>query len=110
MDAALALDQQLVDIGGGPADMRIGWAHIAFLVAAHADAAAAWPADIAGRERNVHQRPVGAVVVVAPDQALLVGEHRAPAAPPSFGSAIHAAALTMSSGRSPVISRRLLEA
>ena len=42
-------------------------------MAAHAHAAAARPADIAGRERDVHQRAVGAVVVVAPDQALLVG-------------------------------------
>ena len=30
-------------------------------------------------KRDVHQRAVGAVVVVAPDQPLLVGEHRAPA-------------------------------
>ena len=76
--AALALDQQLVDIGGRPADMGVGRPRIAFLVAAHAHAAAARPADIAGRQRHVHQRAVGAVVVVAPDQALLVGEHGAP--------------------------------
>ena len=79
VDAALALDQQLVDIGGRPADMGVGRPRIAFLVAAHAHAAAAGTADIAGRERDVHERAVGAVVVVAPDQALLVGEHRAPA-------------------------------
>jgi hypothetical protein len=44
-------------------------------VPVHAQAAAAGPADIAGGERHVHRRPVGAVVVVAPDQALLAGEH-----------------------------------
>ena len=78
VDAALAVDQQLVDIGGRPADMGVGRPRIALLMAAHADAAAAGPADIAGRQRDVHQRAVGAVVVVAPDQPLLVGEHGAP--------------------------------
>ena len=78
VDAALALDQQLVDVGRGPADEAVGRARIALLVAAHAHAAAAGPADIAGGERHVHQGPVGAVVVVAPDQALLVGEHGPP--------------------------------
>ncbi len=77
MNAALALDQQLVDIGGGPADMGIGGTHIAFLVAAHAHAAAAIATDIAGGERDVHERGIGAIVVVAPDQAFLVGEHGA---------------------------------
>ena len=57
--------------------MGVGRAGIALLVAAEAHAAAAGTADVAGRERHVHQRAVGAVVVVAPDQALLVGEHRA---------------------------------
>ena len=47
-------------------------------MAAHPDAAAAFAAHIAGGERDIHQRCVGAVVVVAPDQALLVGEHGAP--------------------------------
>ena len=78
VDAALALDQQLVDVGGRPPDMGIGGPRITFLVAAHAHAAAARTPDVAGRERDVHERAVGAVVVVAPDQALLVGEHRAP--------------------------------
>ena len=78
VDAALSLDQELVDIGRRPSDMGIGRTHIALLVAAHAHAAAAFAADIAGRQRNIHQRGVGAVVVVAPDQALLVGEHGAP--------------------------------
>ena len=54
-------------------------------MAAHADAAAAGPADIAGRQRDVHQRAVGAVVVVAPDQPFLVGEHRAPASAALLG-------------------------
>ena len=75
--AALAADQELVDVGRGLADMGVGRAGVALLVTAEADAAAAGPADVAGRERHVHQRAVGAVVVVAPDQALLVGEHRA---------------------------------
>ena len=52
--------------------------HVAFLVPAHAHAAAAWAADVAGGKRDIHQRLVGAVVVVAPDQPLLVGEHSAP--------------------------------
>ena len=78
MHAAFAFDQQLVDIGGRPPDMRVGGPRIAFLVAAHAHAAAAFAADIAGGERDVHQRAVGAIVVVAPDQALLIGEHRPP--------------------------------
>ena len=44
---------------------------------AHANATAAGTADIARRQRDIHQGAVGTVVVVAPDQALLVGEHRA---------------------------------
>ncbi len=47
-------------------------------MAAHAHAAAARSADVSRRERHVHERAVGAVVVVAPDQTLLVGEHRPP--------------------------------
>ena len=77
--AALAVDQELVDVGRGPADMRVGRPGIALLVPAEADAAAAGTADVARGERHVHQRAVGAVVVVAPDQALLVGEHGAAA-------------------------------
>ena len=46
---------------------------------AHADAAPAGAADIAGRKRDVHEGTVGPVIVVAPDQALLIGEHRPPA-------------------------------
>ncbi len=47
---------------------------------AHADASAARPSDVAGGERDIHKRAVGTVVVVAPDEALLIGEHR-PATP-----------------------------
>ena len=93
MHAAFAFDQQLVDVGGRPADMGIRRPRVAFLVAAHAHAAAARTADVAGRERDVHQRAVGAIVVVAPDQALLVGEHGAPARVARFGCAIHSADL-----------------
>src|SRR5690606_10866808 len=60
-----------------PADMGVARAHIALLVAAETDAAAARLADVAGGERDVHQRAVGPVVVVAPDQALLVADHGA---------------------------------
>ncbi len=77
MDAALALDQQLVDVGGRPADVGVRGAHVAFLMAAHAHASAADTPDIAAGEGDVHQGGDGAVVVVAPDHALLVGEHRA---------------------------------
>src|SRR6267142_4897082 len=45
----------------------------------HANAAAAGTPDIAGGQRHVHKRAVGAVVVVAPDEALLIGKHGAPA-------------------------------
>ena len=81
---APAVDQKLVDIGGGLADMGIGRTRVAFLMSAHAHATAAGPADVAGGQRDVHQGRVGAVVVVAPDEALLVAEHRAPA-PPVLG-------------------------
>ena len=78
MDAALSVDQQLVDIGRWPRAGIVG-AHVAFLVAAEADNAAAHLADVAGRERDVHEGAVGPVVVVAPDEALLVAEHHAAA-------------------------------
>jgi hypothetical protein len=42
------------------------------------DASAARPADIASRQRNVHQGLIGAVIVVAPDESLFVSEHGAP--------------------------------
>src|SRR5260370_35802642 len=45
----------------------------------HANAAAAGTPDVAGRQRHVHKGAVGAVVVVAPDEALLIGKHGAPA-------------------------------
>src|SRR5215475_9570789 len=44
----------------------------------HSHAATARPADIASRQRDVHKRTIGAVVVVAPDQTFLIGEHRSP--------------------------------
>src|SRR5258706_13992276 len=45
----------------------------------HANAAAAGTPDVAGRQRHVHKGAVGAVVVVAPDEALLIGKLGAPA-------------------------------
>ena len=75
MHLALARDQQLIDVGRRAAHMGIRRPHIAFLVTAETAHAAAFAADIAGGERNVHQRADGAIVVVAPDDALLVGGH-----------------------------------
>ena len=49
---AVAGDDQLVDIGRGPADMGVGRAEVAFLVAAETADAAAFAADIAGRQRR----------------------------------------------------------
>ena len=85
MHAALVLDQQLVDVSCRPADMRVRRTRISLRAAAHAHAAAARSADIAGRQRHVHQRAVGAIVVVAPDEAFLVGEHRAASRPALLG-------------------------
>ena len=79
MHAALAANKELVDISRGSADVRIRRSRITFLMAAHPNAAAARSADVAGGERYIHQSAIGAVVVVSPDQALLVGEHGAPA-------------------------------
>ena len=76
VDPALAFDQELVDVGRGPADVRVRRPDVAFLVPTEAHAAAAWPADVAGGERQVHDGRIGPVVVVAPDQPLLVAEHR----------------------------------
>ena len=54
--------------------MAVGRAHVALLVAAEPAYAAALAADVAGGERDVHQGTAnGAVVVVAPDDALFVG-------------------------------------
>src|SRR6476659_2001446 len=44
----------------------------------HSHAAAARSADIASCQRDVHKRPVGAVVVIAPNQTFLIGKHRSP--------------------------------
>ena len=78
VDAAPSLDEKFVDIGRRPRT-GIVRAHIAFLVAAEPDDAAAHLADIAGGERDVHISAVGAVVVVAPNEALFVTEHHAAA-------------------------------
>ena len=57
VNAALAADEKLVDIGRGPRTGIVG-THIAFLVAAEANDAAAHLADVAGGERDVHQAPL----------------------------------------------------
>ena len=85
VDCALAVDEELVDVRRGPADMTVAGPHVTLLVAAETHHAASGPPDISGRQREVHQRSVGAVVVVAPDQALLVGEHGPPARSIAFG-------------------------
>src|SRR5690606_39132435 len=85
VDTALALDQQPVHIWRGLADMAVARAHVAFLVSAEPDHAAARPADIASGKREVHQSAVGPVVVVAPDQPLLVSEHGAASCTVAFG-------------------------
>ena len=53
VNAALPLDEKLVDIGSRSRTGIVG-THIALLVSAHAHAAAAGLADVAGRERDVH--------------------------------------------------------
>jgi hypothetical protein len=79
VDAAFALDQQLVHIGSGTPDKRIGGPRITFLMASHPHTSTARTPDVSGSGREVHERAVGPVIVVAPDQALFIGEHRAPA-------------------------------
>ena len=81
MDAALTLDQQLIDVRCRLSDMGVGWPGIALLMATHAHHAAAFPADISGRQRQVHNRRDGTVIVIAPDDAFLIGEHRATSLP-----------------------------
>ena len=76
--AAVPVDDQLVHVGRGPADVGVGRAHVAFHVPAQAHAAAAGAADVAGGQAEIHERLVGAVVVVAPDQALFIREHGPP--------------------------------
>ena len=76
VDAALSFDEKLVDIRGRLAYVCVGRARIPFLMPAHPDAATARTSDISRGECNVHESAVRSVVVVTPDKALLVGEHR----------------------------------
>src|SRR5258708_40319036 len=50
-------------------------------MAAHADTAPTGTPDIAGGQSHIHKRSIGAVVVVAPDEALLIGK---PGTPPNI--------------------------
>src|SRR5919106_1593953 len=59
-------------------DMSVRRPRIALLVPSKADATTAGAADVSRRQREVHERAVGPVIVVAPDQAFFVGEHRPP--------------------------------
>ena len=76
VDAALSFDEKFVDIRGRLADVCVGRARIPFLMPAHPHAATARTSDIARGERDVHESAVRPVVVVTPDEALLVCEHR----------------------------------
>ena len=71
----LALNDRLVDVDLAVAG--IGRTGVALLVAAHAHDASPAPADIARGQHHVDQRRLDQVVVVAPDDALLIGVHRA---------------------------------
>ena len=51
---SFAIYQELVNIGSGSTDKPVGRPDIAFLMAAHANTAAAWLADVASCERDVH--------------------------------------------------------
>ena len=70
---ATARDQELVEVGRGAADMTVAGPEVAFLVPTETADATAFATDVAGGESDVHQGADGAVVVVAPDDALLVG-------------------------------------
>ena len=54
VDAALAANEKLVDVGSRLADVGVGRAGVAFLVAAQSHAAATRATDVAGGERHVH--------------------------------------------------------
>ncbi len=79
MDAAATFDQEFVDIGSRTPNVSIGRTRIALLMASEPNNAATRTADVAGRKRQVYDGAVGAVIVVAPDDSLLVAEHRASA-------------------------------
>jgi hypothetical protein len=78
VDAAFAADDELVDVCRGFSIMRIGWTRIALLVATQPDAAAARATDVAGGQRDVHERLIYPVIVIAPDEALRVSDHGPP--------------------------------
>ena len=58
--------------------MGVGRSRVAFLVAAHPHTTAPGPTDISGGQCDVHQRAVRAVVVISPNQPLLISEHGPP--------------------------------
>ena len=73
----VAVDDLLVDVGRGtrPGIRRSG---VALLVSAHAHHAGAPASHVMGREHQINERRLDLVVVVAPDDPLLVGVHGAP--------------------------------
>ena len=75
VNLAFARDDQLINVGRGPSDMAVRRAHVAFLMAAQTADATAFAPDVAGGEGDVHQRTNGAVVVIAPDDALFIRRH-----------------------------------
>lgn len=72
MHLAAARDDHLVDVGGGAPDMGVRGAVIALLVATQTAAPAALAAHVAGGQADVEQAADGTIVVVAPDDALLI--------------------------------------
>src|SRR5271166_2017817 len=85
MHASLIVYEDLINVRSRPADKRVGRTHIAFLVAAHANATAAWPAYVASCERDVHQRAVRSVIVIPPDESFFITEHRPASLPTLLG-------------------------
>ena len=73
--AAQTPDQELVDIFRRSSNMAFGRAEISLLVTAKSAGTTTFAANVTGCQRDVHQRADRAVIVVAPDDALLVAGH-----------------------------------
>src|SRR5262249_8507693 len=81
VDPAFALDEQLVHIGSRTPDKGIRRPRITLLMTPHPHTSATRTPDVSSSERDVHKSAVGAVIVVTPNQALLIGEHGASSRP-----------------------------
>ena len=73
---AVAVDDFLIDVRRGPRP-RVGRPYVALLVAAQAHHTGSASPDVVRREAEADEGGLDAVVVVAPDDALLVAVHRA---------------------------------